>query len=239
MKKKEQYIYKTQAINFKHIDTPIIYCEYDPADYTNEMYEKLGIELPNQLSNAIVKRKAEYLAGRYCAKQALKHAGCPASMIDIKPNKPPIWPKGFSGSISHTSYSAVAIAHQSPHISIGIDIENMISEKTINRIKRRIVNKDEEELIEKLGPHHATFNISLIFSIKESFYKAVNLLTKNRLSFKSISITSIDHQHNRATYSTNESLTEILHAGRSLEANFMQPNADQLTSLVIIQKNDI
>ena len=52
-------------------------CKYDRSYYKDEEFGYRGIGFPPSLASAVEKRKAEYLAGRYCAKNARSILGEP------------------------------------------------------------------------------------------------------------------------------------------------------------------
>lgn len=79
------------------------------------------------VSRAVSRRKAEFITGRYCARQALKRIGVIAAGPILKGNGGlPIWPDGVVGSISHTSELVIAIVGRTGQIhAVGIDVERM------------------------------------------------------------------------------------------------------------------
>lgn len=62
------------------------------------------------LADAIPARRAEFAAGRRCACAALTSLGCPETEILRGSLGEPIWPRHYSGSISHEAGIAAAIA---------------------------------------------------------------------------------------------------------------------------------
>ncbi|MGH3196843.1 MAG: 4'-phosphopantetheinyl transferase family protein [Streptosporangiaceae bacterium] len=69
-------------------------------------------------------RRAEFTAGRLCARAALAGLGMPAAAILTGPAGQPQWPAGVTGSITHCpGYRACAVARASDVTAIGIDAE--------------------------------------------------------------------------------------------------------------------
>lgn len=69
-------------------------------------------------------RKAEFTAGRACARAALAALGLPASAIVPGPAGQPQWPAGVTGSITHCpGYRACAVARTTEVTGLGIDAE--------------------------------------------------------------------------------------------------------------------
>ena len=92
---------------FKTVQTPfnfpkdIVSCtvNFQVADFKDSLYEDCGIVLPTKLKEAAPTRKADFLAGRYCALQALSqlgNVGIPFQ-LPVSDNRHPIWPEGLTG----------------------------------------------------------------------------------------------------------------------------------------------
>jgi 4'-phosphopantetheinyl transferase EntD len=70
------------------------------------------------------RRRAEFAAGRLCARAALARLGVPAAPILPGPAGQPRWPAGVTGSITHCAgYRACAVARTTNVAAIGIDAE--------------------------------------------------------------------------------------------------------------------
>jgi 4'-phosphopantetheinyl transferase EntD len=70
------------------------------------------------------RRRAEFAAGRLCARAALARLGVPAAPILPGPAGQPRWPAGVTGSITHCAgYRACAVARTMDVAAIGIDAE--------------------------------------------------------------------------------------------------------------------
>jgi len=70
------------------------------------------------------RRRAEFAAGRSCARAALATLGVAAGPILPGPAGQPLWPAGVTGSITHTAgYQACAVGRTADVAAIGIDAE--------------------------------------------------------------------------------------------------------------------
>ena len=70
------------------------------------------------------RRRAEFTAGRLCARTALAGLGVPAAPVLPGPAGQPQWPSGVTGSITHCpGYRACAVARAADVTAIGIDAE--------------------------------------------------------------------------------------------------------------------
>ncbi|WP_143014296.1 4'-phosphopantetheinyl transferase family protein [Mucilaginibacter pineti] len=137
--------------------------------------------------NATPKRVADFKAGRYCARQAL--LAFTEEQIEILQGKgrQPLWPKGFTGSISHSSKLAGAVvARETDIAAMGLDIEYM------NGVKQdmwQLLFNDAEQALIYCKPD-ASLWASLFFSFKESFYKMQYPVTYQFLEFTDITIST-------------------------------------------------
>ncbi len=147
--------------------------------------------IPKQLENASLKRKAEFLVGRYCAAQALRSLGKSNSIhVGINPDRSPAWPEGIVGSITHTNnFAFAAVERRDMCRGIGIDTENIIDEESEN-IKHSILTEKELSLRTKTELEECAF-LTLIFSAKESIFKCFNPIIKKYFGFQDVEIVKI------------------------------------------------
>jgi 4'-phosphopantetheinyl transferase EntD len=69
-------------------------------------------------------RRAEFAAGRMCARAALAALGLPATPVPAARAGEPRWPDGVTGSITHCpGYRACAVARTADLAALGIDAE--------------------------------------------------------------------------------------------------------------------
>lgn len=95
--------------------------------HSDELFEHHRIPRPSALHDAVPKRRAEFLSGRYCAARVLERMDMKTE-VGISRHRAPIWPDSVVGSISHTSDKAVAVAvamRALDVLGLGIDIERV------------------------------------------------------------------------------------------------------------------
>lgn len=127
--------------------------------------------LPVALAKASAKRKREFIAGRHCATRALHAAGQHGAVVGIDERGLPAWPAGWTGSISHCSDLALAlVVPLSACDGVGIDIENWIDPSGYIDIVEQVALPGELARLPGHSPEHA---LSLLFSAKETLYKAL------------------------------------------------------------------
>jgi len=136
------------------------------------------------IKKAVEKRRREFSAGRYCARQALKALGFEDTPIMHDQNGAPLWPQGIVGSITHsTTHAAAAVAQDSRLHGLGIDME------TVSRVSPAITNKiltapELATLQCHPDPAEQQRLLALLFSAKESIYKCLHPLLQCRISFE-------------------------------------------------------
>lgn len=149
------------------------------------------------VASAVEKRKAEFRAGRTCAREALRLLGCADAPIPMRSDRSPAWPSGFVGSISHTSSLAATVAApRDLFAGLGVDIEED-SPLELN-LRQLIMLPDEREHLPSnfmIGSRSVDM-AKVVFSIKEAVFKAIFPLTKAPLDFHDVSV-AIDLRHAR------------------------------------------
>jgi 4'-phosphopantetheinyl transferase EntD len=129
------------------------------------------------IARAVDKRRREFSTVRYCARQALKSLGLPASPILPGERGAPQWPAGVVGSMTHClGYRAAAVAWGKDILTIGIDAEP--DEPLPDGVL------DAVALPSELAVHGR-----LLFSAKESVYKAWFPLARVFLDFSEAELT--------------------------------------------------
>lgn len=133
------------------------------------------------LGEAVAGRRAEFIAARHCARQALSALGAPGGPILRGPKREPLWPPGIVGSITHcTGYRAAAVARATDVLTIGIDAEPHAP--IPNRVRQRVLDDAERTWLAS-APSGIHWD-RLIFSAKESVYKAWYPLARRWLGFE-------------------------------------------------------
>jgi 4'-phosphopantetheinyl transferase EntD len=214
----------------------IVYqCEFAKDYYDNVLFDELGVQYNNSLDRAVNKRKAEFLAGRYCAKTVLAQYDMTDFTIVADKNRAPQWPVGFKGAITHSNNNAlVALSNNEAILGIGIDIESIMSDKTMNDVKSAIVLGDENNFLnhDSMSPNTV---VSTIFSIKESFFKAAYPSTGFYFDFDAVQITKLDPINNCFTLKVCQALNPQIRPGMVFSGQFTFVG-DQVLSFLILPK---
>lgn len=132
------------------------------------------------------RRYRELQAGRHCAARALLQVGVARRPLLSDAAGAPRWPSGWAGSITHSGgRCAAAIVERAAALSIGIDMERPrpISERAASRV----CSPAELVAFETLPPIGVAWPL-VVFSAKESFYKAWWPWHRRRLGFRDVRV---------------------------------------------------
>ncbi|MBL4672061.1 MAG: 4'-phosphopantetheinyl transferase superfamily protein [Arenicella sp.] len=155
-------------------------CDFNIKNYKHSLFQELSIICPPPIHASVIKRQAEFLAGRYAARSSIlqisPHITQPIK-IEIGVNRAPIWPPCFTGSITHSRSRAISVSKQigdesDPKDYIGVDVEDIIDVDLISEFESSIYTHQDRNiaLVSGLSPNIA---MTLIFSAKESLFEAI------------------------------------------------------------------
>jgi 4'-phosphopantetheinyl transferase EntD len=141
------------------------------------------------VAKAVDKRRREFATARACARDALARLGMAAVPILPGERGAPRWPAGVVGSITHCAgYRGAAVARAGEILTIGIDAEpdDALPDGVLD-----VVSLESERAMLR-GLEVTSPGLSwdrLLFSAKESVYKAWFPLTRRWLGFEDAEIT--------------------------------------------------
>jgi 4'-phosphopantetheinyl transferase EntD len=139
------------------------------------------------VANAVEKRRLEFATGRDCARKALAKLGGPRCSILAAPDRSPIWPPGFAGSISHTDGACGAVAVQSSERKgIGLDIEN--TTPLSDEVRPLVCSDADRAHFSTLPKLNMAGWDKIAFCGKEAFHKCQHPLTQRVVDFRKLSI---------------------------------------------------
>jgi 4'-phosphopantetheinyl transferase EntD len=224
LNKKSNFLNKLVIEPLKIPGVVTIGYEYNHSEYSVQLYKKLNIDLPNSIQNSVLTRQSEFLVGRYTALEAVRTLGIKIDNISIGRHRNPIWPNGILGSITHTNQKVICSISAGENFSyLGIDLEHIIPLKLLEDIKREIINKDEEQLIKiSSEPYQNVFTI--IFSAKESIFKALYPYVECYFDFSVVEVVSICFNSNSLVLTLTKKLSRELYLGRSFKVHFKKSN---------------
>lgn len=141
------------------------------------------------VSDAVDKRVTEFRAGRACARRVMAAVGVSPQAVLNGPDRAPIWPDGFQGSISHTKAWAAAVgfaAGPASPLSVGLDVETI---KTMSAgVREKIATDADREFILKFPEARRDALYTMLFAAKEAYYKCQYPKTREFVGFHAMSV---------------------------------------------------
>ncbi len=141
------------------------------------------------IARAVAKRRREFTTGRSCARAALAALGVAPAPLLAGERGAPRWPDGYAGSITHCAgYRAAAVARTREVATIGVDAEP--DEALPGGVLDHVSLPGERARLRDLAATApGTCWDRLLFSAKESVYKAWFPLARQWLGFEDADIT--------------------------------------------------
>lgn len=176
--------------------------------------------------NAVPQRQREFLTGRKLAREALRSFAIYDFPLQSNPDRSPAWPVSVVGSITHSSsYCAVAVASAGQYRGIGIDAQEIIPVKP--ELWKSFCTHLDLEQIKREHPSSRQALASLIFSAKESYFKAHFPANKMWIDFMDVSVRKTDD------YFEITSVTDTKIPGKSIFGKYIIDSHTVFTAIVL------
>jgi 4'-phosphopantetheinyl transferase EntD len=195
---------------------------FEAARFSPELFSTLGVSAPPVLARSVVKRQAEFLAGRLCARAALAPLGQAQHVVATGAHREPLWPAGMCGSLTHAGALAAAIVLPAGQVAgIGIDIETIIGDATRPALSGSVVSARELACLRASGaPFELNTLLTLVFSAKEAFFKAAFGMVRRYFDFDALELSAFDPVAHRLRFRCTQMLCPQLPAGLAVDAYF-------------------
>ncbi len=182
---------------------------------------QLGVVLPPSLLRAAPVRQAEFVAGRFAATTALRAAGYQGVPdLAIREDRSVSWPPGFVGSITHVTGYASAVAGRSSAVrALGRDSERVLDDAAALEIQAQILRPEELRRQAASGLGRGLYT-GVIFSAKESLYKALAPLVQRYFDFQDAQVVELSTATGEIRIRLEADLGAGFAAGFELEARF-------------------
>lgn len=157
-------------------------------DFDAEYSDRVHPEEIAWIESSVLNRRKEFLTGRACARTGLKKLNlsareCGAPLIPDAAGLPQ-WPQGYVGSITHSKgLCAAIVSRESDLAMIAIDLEktNRLSDSAAKRVMHPLEASTQSGC-------DAQKYASILFSLKEAFYKAQFPHWKIQVSFQDLAL---------------------------------------------------
>lgn len=175
-------------------------------------------EEEHAVGKAGFKRRREFAAGRYCARRALARLGIHDVALPANADRTPSWPAEVVGSIAHTDrYCIAAVALRTSLLAVGVDAEP--DEPLETELWSVICTPHEQRWLANRSVCERGRLARLIFSAKESVYKAQYPLTGTVLEFHDVGL-DIEPELGRFTATLLRDAGEGFFAGTRIAGRF-------------------
>ena len=135
------------------------------------------------VSQAVDVRKSEFGDARWCAHRALKELNYTGDEPILRGERGmPLWPEGYTGSMTHTEGLRAAVAAPTTHVrSMGLDAEP--AEPLPEHVLTMIARPGEMPQLSRLRAAGISCPDRLLFCAKEATYKTWFPMTRRWLDF--------------------------------------------------------
>lgn len=150
---------------------------------------------PVYLNGAQPLRLHEFFCGRALAEAMLQQHYNDYAPLSPYQERLPQWPQGIQGSISHSRHKLV-VALSDRFNGLGVDIEHWVTADFAQESAQLVLTEYEMALWQQGKMQDLSFcqYLTLIFSVKESLYKAVYGRARHYIDFLQASVCAIDLQ---------------------------------------------
>jgi enterobactin synthetase component D / holo-[acyl-carrier protein] synthase len=154
----------------------------------DDLDAKLFPEEEEVIARSVPGRRREFATGRACARAALARLGVPPQGIPSGARGAPEWPDGVVGSITHCDgFRGCAVAWGAEFATIGVDAE--VHAGLPDGLLGDIALSEERAQLTALARKQPQWRWDrLLFSIKESVYKAWFPLAERWLGFEDATV---------------------------------------------------
>ena len=206
---------------------------FDPHHLTEGDFQRCLIEPPASIQRSVAKRQTEFLAGRLCARQAMRMLDGRHHVPLIGEDRAPVWPDDICGSITHsTGWAAAVVATKQHWRALGMDIEQVMSSERAVRLAGEILTPDELQRMASGPEHQHALLTTLTFSLKEALFKALYPLVLKRFYFEDAELLAWS-EHGSARLRLKIDLSEEWHCGKTLNAQFSVRDGQLLSRVAI------
>lgn len=141
-----------------------------------------------------MRRTQQHQAGRRAAAQALQCLGLAQAQAQAPlgrlPTGAPAWPTTVVGSITHTAWASHAVVGWiGQGRALGIDSQVLLDADSAMELSQLIANRHERSLLAQQAPPRLA--MTLLFSAKEAFYKALNIADARAREFHTVCLVGL------------------------------------------------
>ena len=192
--------------------------------------------LPPSMQIAAPRRRSAFVAGSICAEMALASLSPPISqrVLTRDARGGPLWPDGVLGSITHNARTAAAITtRQEGCVGLGVDVETRVETRGLEAVTDICMTPGERD--KHLASADPAATATLVFSAKESLYKALQATMPEWVDYTDVEVDEITEQSLRL--SPRPGTRVAAHLSESVIARWRWHGKDVYTRVVLMRKS--
>ncbi|SFH02422.1 enterobactin synthetase component D [Duganella sp. CF458] len=206
--------------------------QFNCASFDDASFARHDIHCPENIQRSVVKRRAEYFHGRLCAQRALAALGHTGVQVLSGGSREPLWPAGIRGSITHSdAMAAAAVVPAAQCRGLGIDIASPIGQDAWKDVVGIAVSEQEYRLLAAMPAElNMASYLALVFSAKESYFKALFDEVRCFFDFDALAFSGIDLERKLLRLTVTGQVSPALPVGAHCMMPYRQlPEGDVLT----------
>lgn len=177
----------------------------------------------SEIASMSAARRAEFLAGRWCARVAMGRCGpeLAAAKVPIGRGRAPRWPPGLVGAITHAdNLASAAVARVRDARGVGLDVEKRMDAAIAAEV-RATIGTEREIALARTGLNlDGPSAVTLVFSVKESLFKCLYPIVGRTFDYLDAEVIAVDEGSRRCRARIGVGLGAGIEAGFSLDARF-------------------
>jgi len=208
-------------------------CRFDVSVFQPQLFAEMGIPRPPAIVASVPKRQAEFLAGRHLARGALHHMGAPLLDVGIGPQRQPLWPAGYHGSITHSDGVALVVLARQSGMLVGVDLEKVMPVDVATAVAPQVLSATEVRCL-GIARDMDPGLLTLVFSAKETLFKALFPVVGRFFDFSAAELGAAPTSCTVSLVLTQDLSPEAV-AGQRFEIGWTHHHGQVLTWLVVRQ----
>lgn len=211
---------------------------YDIENLPYLVCSNIWPRLPYAIKESVLPRQGAYIAGRYALLDAVRaHADC--SLGDLLRSRTHLLESKVlpSFSISHSATVAIAgvLLGGNNGGGIGVDVEPFVTEEVTESMWCKLSSSKERFLVtEAITARQEKHSFTLLFSIKESLFKALYPIIKRPFYFRDVEVIALDPKKGSMTIRLCKELSDIYTDQFQIEGGFRLED-DLVISWIIVE----
>ncbi len=195
---------------------------FDAERFSDGQFSTAALDCPESIARSVRRRRAEFYHGRLCARFALRDMGVAAAQVGIGASREPRWPLRVVGSITHSdTMAAAAVVSEQSCAGLGIDLAACIGAAAIEDMVGIVVSPREYAYLRSLSAiEEIEVCVTLVFSAKESFFKAVFNHVQQYFNFDAIDVVAVDFAASIVLFDIKRTLCDGIVAGQQCRIPF-------------------